>query len=81
MVFQRPNPFPKSIYDNVAFGPRLNGYKGDMTALVEKSLVQADLTHTPPRYRMLDTTRHCAAERLPVSRRQQHIVRELGGKC
>ena len=30
MVFQKPNPFPKSIYDNVAFGPRVAGYKGDM---------------------------------------------------
>jgi len=38
MVFQKPNPFPKSIFDNVAFGPRLNGYKGDLKALVEKSL-------------------------------------------
>ncbi len=38
MVFQKPNPFPKSIYDNVAFGPKLNGYEGDMDALVEKSL-------------------------------------------
>jgi len=43
MVFQRPNPFPKSIYDNVAFGPRLNGYKGDMDELVERSLRQAAL--------------------------------------
>jgi len=43
MVFQKPNPFPKSIYDNVAFGPRLNGYKGDMDALVEKSLRGAAL--------------------------------------
>ncbi|WP_215730496.1 phosphate ABC transporter ATP-binding protein PstB [Rhodoglobus vestalii] len=38
MVFQKPNPFPKSIYDNVAFGPRLNGYKGSMDDLVEESL-------------------------------------------
>ena len=38
MVFQKPNPFPKSIYDNVAFGPRINGYKGDMDELVESSL-------------------------------------------
>ena len=30
MVFQKPNPFPKSIYDNIAFGPRINGVKGDM---------------------------------------------------
>jgi len=43
MVFQKPNPFPKSIYENVAFGPRINGYRGDMDALVERSLRQAAL--------------------------------------
>ena len=43
MVFQKPNPFPKSIYDNVAFGARLNGFKGDMDALVETSLRKAAL--------------------------------------
>jgi len=43
MVFQRPNPFPKSIYDNVAFGAKINGYKGDMDELVERSLRQAAL--------------------------------------
>jgi phosphate transport system ATP-binding protein len=43
MVFQRPNPFPKSIYDNIAYGARVNGYKGDMDELVEKSLKQAAL--------------------------------------
>ena len=43
MVFQRPNPFPKSIYDNVAFGARINGYKGDMDGLVEESLRRAAL--------------------------------------
>lgn len=43
MVFQRPNPFPKTIYDNIAFGARVNGYKGDMDELVEKSLTQAAL--------------------------------------
>jgi phosphate transport system ATP-binding protein len=43
MVFQKPNPFPKSIYDNVAFGPRINGYRGDLDDLVEKSLRQAAL--------------------------------------
>ena len=41
MVFQRPNPFPKSIYENIAFGARINGYKGDMDELVERSLRQA----------------------------------------
>jgi len=41
MVFQKPNPFPKSIYDNTAFGPKVNGFKGDMDALVETSLKQA----------------------------------------
>ncbi|MQA90629.1 MAG: phosphate ABC transporter ATP-binding protein [Gemmatimonas sp.] len=43
MVFQKPNPFPKSIYENVAFGPRINGYRGDLEALVEKSLRHAAL--------------------------------------
>ncbi|MGL5807773.1 MAG: phosphate ABC transporter ATP-binding protein PstB, partial [Xenococcaceae cyanobacterium] len=43
MVFQRPNPFPKSIYDNIAYGARVNKYKGDMDELVEKSLRQAAL--------------------------------------
>ncbi|MGE5072647.1 MAG: phosphate ABC transporter ATP-binding protein PstB [Anaerolineae bacterium] len=45
MVFQRPNPFPKSIYDNVAYGPRLYGMRrrSDLDALVEKSLRQAAL--------------------------------------
>ncbi len=43
MVFQKPNPFPKSIYDNVAFGPRINGYRGDMDTLVEGSLRRAAL--------------------------------------
>ncbi|MBW3622842.1 MAG: phosphate ABC transporter ATP-binding protein PstB [Armatimonadetes bacterium] len=44
MVFQRPNPFPKSIYDNVAYGPRLHGMKkADMEEIVEQSLKQAAL--------------------------------------
>ncbi len=43
MVFQKPNPFPKSIYDNVAWGAKINGYKGDMDELVEQSLRQAAL--------------------------------------
>jgi len=43
MVFQKPNPFPKSIYDNVAFGPRLNKHRGDMDELVERSLRRAAL--------------------------------------
>lgn len=38
MVFQRPNPFPKSIYENIAFGARINGYQGNMDELVERSL-------------------------------------------
>lgn len=41
MVFQKPNPFPKSIYDNVAFGPRIAGYKGNFDDLVERSLTKA----------------------------------------
>jgi phosphate transport system ATP-binding protein len=43
MVFQKPNPFPKSIYDNVAFGPKIAGFKGDMDDLVESSLQRAAL--------------------------------------
>ncbi|MPZ49483.1 MAG: phosphate ABC transporter ATP-binding protein [Dehalococcoidia bacterium] len=43
MVFQKPNPFPKSIYDNVAFGVRINGIKGKMDEIVEKSLRAAAL--------------------------------------
>jgi phosphate transport system ATP-binding protein len=43
MVFQKPNPFPKSIYDNVAFGPRVVGFKGNLDELVERSLRQAAL--------------------------------------
>jgi len=43
MVFQKPNPFPKSVYENVAWGARINGYQGDMDALVEGSLRQAAL--------------------------------------
>ena len=41
MVFQQPNPFPKSIYENIAFGARVNGYGGDMDQLVEESLIKA----------------------------------------
>ena len=43
MVFQKPNPFPKSIYDNVVFGARVNGFKGDYDELVESSLKRAAL--------------------------------------
>ena len=43
MVFQKPNPFPKSIYDNIAFGPRVLGMKGNMDELVERALTQAAL--------------------------------------
>jgi phosphate transport system ATP-binding protein len=43
MVFQKPNPFPKSIYDNVAFGPKIAGFKGNMDDLVQESLLKAAL--------------------------------------
>jgi phosphate transport system ATP-binding protein len=43
MVFQKPNPFPKSIYDNIAWGARINGFRGDMDELVERSLRSAAL--------------------------------------
>jgi len=43
MVFQKPNPFPKSIYDNIAFGPKIAGYKDNMDDLVEETLHRAAL--------------------------------------
>ena len=43
MVFQKPNPFPKSIYDNIAFGPRVMGMKGDMDEIVERALTRGAL--------------------------------------
>jgi len=43
MVFQRPNPFPKSIFDNVAYGPKINGFTGPIAEVVEKSLRNAAL--------------------------------------
>ena len=43
MVFQKPNPFPKSIYENVAFGPKVNGIKENLDQIVETSLKKADL--------------------------------------
>ncbi len=43
MVFQKPNPFPKSIYDNIAFGPKVNGIKGNIAEIVEQSLRSAAL--------------------------------------
>lgn len=43
MVFQKPNPFPKSVYDNISFGPKIAGYKGNMDDLVEETLHKAAL--------------------------------------
>ena len=43
MVFQKPNPFPSSIHKNITWGPRLNGYLGDLDQLVESSLRRAAL--------------------------------------
>ena len=43
MVFQKPNPFPKSIYKNIAWGPKINGYRGNMDELVEYALKQPAL--------------------------------------
>lgn len=43
MVFQKPNPFPKTIHENIAWGARINGFKGEMDELVESSLMQVAL--------------------------------------
>jgi phosphate transport system ATP-binding protein len=45
MVFQRPNPFPKSIHENIAYAPLINGYQGNLDELVESSLQQAAIWH------------------------------------
>jgi phosphate transport system ATP-binding protein len=57
MVFQRPNPFPKSIYENVAVGLRVNGYGGEVDARVECALRQANLWSE-----VKDKLRHSALE-------------------
>ena len=43
MVFQKPNPFPKTIYENIMFGPKVAGFKGDADSLIEESLTRAAL--------------------------------------
>jgi phosphate transport system ATP-binding protein len=43
MVFQKPNPFPKTIYENVAWGARINGFRGNTDDLVEETLIKAAL--------------------------------------
>ena len=43
MVFQKPNPFPKSIYDNIIWGPKINGFNGNENELIESSLKNAAL--------------------------------------
>ncbi|MEU0098317.1 phosphate ABC transporter ATP-binding protein PstB [Streptomyces sp. NPDC006267] len=43
MVFQKPNPFPKSVYDNIAYGPRVSGFRGSLDDLVEETLTHAAL--------------------------------------
>jgi len=61
MVFQKPNPFPKSIYDNVAFGPRVLGMDGSMDDIVERALIDAALsvgrTAATPLHRPLPRSR------------------------
>jgi phosphate transport system ATP-binding protein len=74
MVFQRPNPFPKSIYDNVAFGPRILGFDGDLDDTVEESLrgaalweeVQADLRQDALSLSLGEQQRLCIARAIAV---------------
>jgi phosphate transport system ATP-binding protein len=78
MVFQKPNPFPKSIYDNVAYGPRLHGIatkKNDLDNIVEESLTKAGL-FKEVKDRLNDTAiglsggqqqRLCIARTIPIS--------------
>jgi phosphate transport system ATP-binding protein len=74
MVFQRPNPFPKSIFENVAYGLRINGYQGSLSELVEKSLrrsalwdeVKDKLTHSAYALSGGQQQRLCIARALAV---------------
>jgi phosphate transport system ATP-binding protein len=69
MVFQKPNPFPKSIYDNIAFGPAVDGMKGDMDEIVETRCAAArsgTRSRTVSRQRVRHVRRPAAA---PVHRR------------
>ena len=78
MVFQRPNPFPKSIYDNIAYGPRLHGIrnKAELDQIVEQSLKQAVLWDEVKDYLKRSALslsggqqrRLCIARHLPYSR-------------
>jgi len=76
MVFQKPNPFPKSIYDNIAWGARINGFKGKMDDLVEQSLHSAALWDEvkdklqQPTPSLADSSSGCASRaRLPFNLR------------
>ena len=61
MVFQKPNPFPKSIYDNIAFGPRILGMKGDMDEIVETRAARAPRCGTTSRTASRTTRSGCPA--------------------
>jgi phosphate transport system ATP-binding protein len=70
MVFQRPNPFPQSIYDNVAFGPRVLGMDGDLDIIVKESLQEAVLWNEV-RHRLKDSAQNLSPgqqQRLCIAR-------------
>ena len=76
MVFQRPNPFPKSVFDNVAFGPRINGFQGNMAELVEQSLHRAALAlAVEPRVILMDEP--CSALDPIATLAIEELMREL----
>ena len=74
MVFQKPNPFPKSIFDNVAVGPKINNFKVDLKELVEQSLQRADLwDEVKDRLNMLGTKLSGGQQqRLTIARALSH---------
>jgi len=74
MVFQRPNPFPMSVYENIAFGPRHHGvkHKGELLSIVERSLRQVALWDE-----VKDTLRQTALELSPGQQQRLCIARAL----
>src|SRR5437016_509645 len=75
MVFQRPNPFPKSIFDNVAYGLRINGSKGPISEAVEKSLRHAAL------WDEVKDHLHKSAYELSGGQQQRSEERRVGKEC
>jgi phosphate transport system ATP-binding protein len=84
MVFQKPNPFPKSIYDNVAYGPRIHGLasgKAELDQIVETSLTRAGLwTEVKDRPEVILMDEPCSALDPIATARIEELIHDLRGK-